>query len=93
MANATPTVYPVVPQGAPGEPHSTTETGAGVISHPGVEPLYTSAEVVQILKIKRTKLFELVKTGELRSLKIGASRRFPASALREFIASRLAEAS
>jgi len=38
------------------------------------------------LGIGRTKVYELMRAGSLRSVKIGGLRRIPASALAEFVA-------
>jgi excisionase family DNA binding protein len=43
-------------------------------------------EVARSLAIGRTAVFELIRTGELRSVKIGKSRRIPAEAVVEYIA-------
>jgi excisionase family DNA binding protein len=37
------------------------------------------------LEMGRTAIYHLVKTGELRSVKIGRSRRIPAAALEEYV--------
>ena len=37
------------------------------------------------LELGRTSVYLLVKTGELRSVKIGRSRRIPAAALEEYV--------
>jgi excisionase family DNA binding protein len=37
------------------------------------------------LEMGRTAIYHLVKTGELRSVKIGRSRRIPADALEEYV--------
>jgi excisionase family DNA binding protein len=37
------------------------------------------------LELGRTSVYLLVKTGELRSVKIGRSRRIPAAALQEYV--------
>ncbi|MER7500410.1 helix-turn-helix domain-containing protein [Nonomuraea pusilla] len=42
-------------------------------------------EAAQSLGIGRTKIYELIRTGALRSVRIGALRRVPASALTEFV--------
>jgi excisionase family DNA binding protein len=49
-------------------------------------------EVRALLNIGRTRTYELIATGELRSLKIGSLRRVPESALAQFIAERIADA-
>ena len=47
--------------------------------------LLTPEEAAERLSVGRTKVYELVATGQLRSVKIGASRRIPAEALPELI--------
>lgn len=42
-------------------------------------------EAAQYLGIGRTKIYELIRSGALRSVRIGALRRVPASALTEFV--------
>lgn len=44
-------------------------------------------EAADILSIGRSKVYELLGTGELASVRIGACRRIPAAALSEFVAS------
>ena len=43
-------------------------------------------EVARSLAIGRTAVFELIRTGELRSVKIGKSRPIPADAVVEYVA-------
>ncbi len=43
-------------------------------------------EAAEILSIGRSKVYELMGTGELASVRIGACRRIPAEALSEFVA-------
>ena len=47
--------------------------------------LYTVPQVMQMLSIGRTRVYDLIRTGELSSVRIGASRRVSASALEEFV--------
>lgn len=47
--------------------------------------LLTAEEAAAALGIGRTRVFALIRAGELRSLKIGASRRIPSDALDEFV--------
>lgn len=47
--------------------------------------LYTVPQVIQMLSIGRTRVYDLIRTGELPSVRIGASRRVSASALEEFV--------
>lgn len=55
--------------------------------------LYRVEEVAQLLGVGRTRVFDLIKLGELRSVKIGGSRRIPATALDEYVERLLASAS
>lgn len=43
-------------------------------------------EAAELLSIGRSKVYELIGTGELASVRIGTSRRVPADALVEFVA-------
>ena len=47
--------------------------------------LLTIAEVSERLGLGRTKTFELLKRGELRSVRIGGARRIPSSEVEGFI--------
>jgi excisionase family DNA binding protein len=42
-------------------------------------------EVAEALNVGRSTVFELMRTGELRSVKIGALRRVPTDAVTEFL--------
>jgi excisionase family DNA binding protein len=42
-------------------------------------------QVARVLTVSRWKVFELIRLGELRSVKVGGSRRVSAMALREFV--------
>lgn len=53
---------------------------------------YTVEEVAEILNIGRDKVYYLLRTGQLRSIKIGKLRRITDQHLAEFVAS-LEEAS
>jgi excisionase family DNA binding protein len=48
--------------------------------------LLRPAEAARRLGIGRTKLYELMATGDLRSVKIAGARRVSATALAEFVA-------
>ncbi|WP_216858344.1 helix-turn-helix domain-containing protein [Actinomadura verrucosospora] len=56
---------------------------------PGDERIqvYTVKQVAEILQIGRDKVFMLIRTGHLRSIKIGRLRRITARQLADFIAS------
>lgn len=49
-------------------------------------------EAATLLRVSRSKIYELMRIGALKSLKIGGSRRITKEALREFV-SGLQEAS
>lgn len=50
------------------------------------EPLlYTIPEAATALRISRTKLYELLDSGDVESIHIGRSRKIPAEALRIYI--------
>ncbi len=48
--------------------------------------LYRPEDAAQVLGIGRSKVFELMAAGQLRSVQLGRSRRIPESALRDFVA-------
>jgi excisionase family DNA binding protein len=47
--------------------------------------LFSPSEVASQLSIGRSKIYELMRLGELRSVKIGGSRRITRAALAEFV--------
>jgi excisionase family DNA binding protein len=47
--------------------------------------MYRPAEAAQVLGICRTRVFALIKSGQLRSVKLGAARYITAEALRAFV--------
>lgn len=49
---------------------------------------YTVEQVAKMLNIGRDKVYELIRTGQLRSIKIGKLRRITEEHLADFIASR-----
>ena len=55
-----------------------------------MEKMLTVEEAADALRLSRTKTFELLKNGSLRSVKIGRCRRVPVSALEAFIAQLVA---
>jgi excisionase family DNA binding protein len=55
------------------------------------DELLKPIEVVQILKIGRTKVYELIDRGDLPSITIDRCRRIPRSAVDAFIARKLKE--
>jgi excisionase family DNA binding protein len=53
--------------------------------------LLTPEETAEQLRIARVRVFELIKTGALPSVKIGNSRRIRATDLEKYVASLPAE--
>ena len=52
-----------------------------------MEPLLIGVEsAATALGVKRSKLYELIATGSLKSVKVGTRRLIPAEALHEFVA-------
>jgi excisionase family DNA binding protein len=54
--------------------------------------LLTAKEAARALRVGRSKVYELMRSGELRSVKIGGSRRVSAAALAEFVSRLEADA-
>jgi len=54
--------------------------------------LLTAEETAELLGIGRTKVYELICTGRLISVKIGACRRVPADSVRVYVAALTGEA-
>ena len=48
--------------------------------------LYKVPDAMRMLNLSRTVIFELLRTGRLRSVKQGRTRLIPASAIRDYIA-------
>jgi excisionase family DNA binding protein len=51
-----------------------------------LEKHYRVPEAAEVTGIGRSKLYELIKNGQLRSTKVGGMRLVPASALAELLA-------
>ncbi len=56
---------------------------------PTLKVLLTPEEAAARLGIGRTKVFDLIANGRLRSVSIGRSRRVPTAALEAFVAQLL----
>ena len=53
-----------------------------------MQPLLVSVETAAtVLGVRRSKLYELIAMGSLKSVKVGARRLISSDALREFVAS------
>lgn len=48
--------------------------------------LYYVMEAAAILRLSRSVIYELIRSGRLRTVKEGRSRRVPASAIAEYVA-------
>jgi excisionase family DNA binding protein len=48
--------------------------------------LYEVPDVMRMLRLSRTVVYELIRSGRLRSVKQGRARRIPAIAIRDYIA-------
>ena len=53
--------------------------------------LYTAHEAAEVLHVSRSKIYDLLRSGRLRSVKIGGLRRIPADALAALVAELLDE--
>jgi len=53
--------------------------------------LLTAEEAAQLLHIGRSKVYDLIRNGDLRSIKIGRLRRVPLDAVHDFATSPAAE--
>ena len=51
--------------------------------------LYRPAEVGEAIGVSRARAYELIKAGQIPSVRIGASIRVPVDALRQWIAQQL----
>jgi len=54
--------------------------------------LLTTEEAAELLNIGRSKVFDLIRNGELGSIKIGRLRRVPLASIHEFTARLMEEA-
>lgn len=68
----------------------TTQSTTGNVTTP--EPiLFDVPSAARQLSISRTTLYELLKAGEIQSVKIGALRRIPLTALHAYTTRKAAE--
>lgn len=54
--------------------------------------LHAPERAAKRLDVGRTKIYELMRSGELKSIKIGRARRIPESALAEYVQRRVESA-
>ncbi len=60
-----------------------------VVSEPAL--LYTVNEAAALLRVSRSRIYDLMNRGLLTSVSIGASRRIPRAALETYIAQLVRE--
>ena len=48
--------------------------------------LYEVSDAMRMLRLSKTVIYELIRSGRLRSVKQGRARRIPAVAIRDYIA-------
>jgi excisionase family DNA binding protein len=53
--------------------------------------LFTTVEAAEALSISRSRVYGLIQSGQLDSIKVGSCRRIPAAALRQYIDKQLQE--
>lgn len=54
--------------------------------------LMTPKEAALALSLGETKVYELLATGEIESIKIGAARRIPRQAITDYVAAKMSTA-
>ena len=53
---------------------------------PGADRLWTVSEVAQHMRVSNMTVYRLIKSGELRAIRVGKNYRIPSSHLDEFFA-------
>lgn len=64
---------------------STVSAGRAEVAHLDLQ-LYRVPEAMRILSLRRSTIYELIRSGRLRSVREGRARLIPASALAEYVA-------
>jgi len=64
----------------------TTAEIPDAISGPHVKYLYRVPEAMAVLSLKRSTIYELIRSGRLRSVTEGTTRLIPASAIVDYVA-------
>ncbi|MDT0445970.1 helix-turn-helix domain-containing protein [Streptomyces johnsoniae] len=59
---------------------------------PPLPETLTIPEVMTALRLSRSKVYDLLRSGQLRSFRAGRSRRVPTEALRQYIDTQMGEA-
>ena len=74
------------PDRTPDRPRGADDEGGTSVSTTKIEPLLLRVdEAAEALALSRTKVYELMASGELESVKLGRSRRVPTAALADFL--------
>jgi len=63
---------------------STISAGRAEVTHLDLQ-LYRVPEAMRILSLRRSTIYELIRSGRLRSVREGRARLIPASALAEYV--------
>jgi excisionase family DNA binding protein len=64
---------------------STVSAGRAEVTHLDLQ-LYRVPEAMRILSLRRSTIYELIRSGRLRSVREGRARLIPASAIAEYVA-------
>jgi len=56
----------------------------------GTKILYRAEEAATLLSLSRTAIFGLIRSGDLRAVKIGGRRRIPRSSIEDYVSQQLA---
>jgi excisionase family DNA binding protein len=67
---------------SPEEPELTADTIAPVVSAPA---LYRVSDAVTVLNLSRSVVYELIRSGRLKTVKEGRTRLVPAVAISEYV--------
>ena len=75
------------PPGGDEDIATTVKPNVWLLSSEEIPPLlFTTEEVGRMLGIGKCRVYDLIRTRELRSVKVGASRRISARALHDYVA-------
>lgn len=68
--------------------HEVEQPIINITLQPDERRVFSVVEAVAVLGISRSKVYEFIAAGEIRSIRIGRLRKIPVAAIDEFIASR-----
>ncbi|GGD12666.1 excisionase family DNA-binding protein [Nocardioides daphniae] len=76
-----------MPQTTTGPEPVTVRPNVWLLSSDEIPPLlFTCEQAARFLNVGRHRIFDLIRVGELRSVKVGNSRRISARALADYVA-------